>query len=98
MKPLLERDIEDYLVKRVESFAGEVRKVKWIGRRGAPDRVVMLPGRKVIWVELKRPGKLAKFPSTTTERAQQREHRRMSLIGQTVVVIDSLAGVDGLLE
>ncbi len=40
---MLERDVEEYLVKRVKALGGEVRKVKWIGRNGAPDRVVMLP-------------------------------------------------------
>lgn len=38
-----ERDIEKYLVERVKALGGEVRKVKWIGRNGAPDRLVMLP-------------------------------------------------------
>lgn len=40
-----ERDIEKHLVQRVKEMGGEVRKVKWIGRRGAPDRLVMLPAR-----------------------------------------------------
>jgi hypothetical protein len=40
---MLERDIEDYLVKRVKAMGGEVRKVQWVGRNSAPDRVVMLP-------------------------------------------------------
>ena len=39
---LRERDIEAHLVKRVKALGGEVRKVQWIGRRGAPDRLVML--------------------------------------------------------
>ena len=38
-----ESAIEQYLVKRVGELGGEVRKVQWGGRRGAPDRVVMLP-------------------------------------------------------
>jgi hypothetical protein len=38
-----ERDIERYLVKRVNELGGEVRKVKWVGRAHAPDRVVMMP-------------------------------------------------------
>lgn len=38
-----ERDIERYLVKRVKELGGEVRKVKWVGRDGAPDRFVMVP-------------------------------------------------------
>lgn len=36
-----ESDIEKYLVKRVKELGGEVRKVKWVGRQGAPDRLVM---------------------------------------------------------
>lgn len=90
-----ERDIEDYLVKRVTAMGGEVRKVKWIGRRGAPDRLVMLPlsercNPTTFWVELKAPGEKAK-------PHQAREHERMRVMGQIVEVIDSLAGVEGLL-
>lgn len=40
-----ESQIEKYLVKRVKELGGEVRKVQWIGRRAAPDRLVMLPER-----------------------------------------------------
>ncbi len=104
---LRERDIEDYLVRRVKSMGGEVRKVNWPGRKSAPDRVVMLPYRwhgpaayyvgRCTWVELKRPGGLVTFPKTAHERAQHREHERMREAGQHVVVIDSFAGVDALL-
>lgn len=103
-RPLRESDIEKYLVKQVKAAGGEVRKVQWIGRRGAPDRLVMLPAvktkingiyemcssPKTIWVELKAPGKKA-------EPHQLREHERMRKMGQRVVVIDSLAGVDEIL-
>lgn len=41
-RPLRESDIEKYLVKQVKAAGGEVRKVQWIGRSGAPDRLVML--------------------------------------------------------
>lgn len=84
-----ERDVERYLVAQVKRLGGEVRKVQWIGRRGAPDRFVMLPGRS-IWVELKAYGK--QVPAY-----QEREHDRMRRMGQGVVVIDSLPGVDKLL-
>lgn len=98
-----ERDIERYLCEKVKALGGEVRKVKWIGRRGAPDRLVMLPGvfmlkhgkdhvtaGRTIWVELKAPGKKA-------EPHQLREHKRMQAMGQHVEVIDSFEGVDNLL-
>lgn len=92
-----ERDIERYLVKRVKELGGEVRKVKWGGRRGAPDRVVMLPDRGCYWVELKAPGKRATFPSNAHERAQWREHVRMRAMGQHVFVVDDYFGVDFIL-
>jgi hypothetical protein len=102
-----ESDIEQYLVRRVEDIGGEVRKVQWIARRGAPDRLVMIPDwyrlqslpavRPPIWVELKAPGLAATFPADERERAQHREHERMRKLGQHVVVIDSKKGVDDLL-
>lgn len=92
-----ERDIEKHLVKRVKSIGGEVRKVQWIGHRGAPDRLVMLPnsGRakasKTIWVELKAPGEKA-------STLQLREHEAMRQLGQRVAVVDSIESVEALLR
>jgi hypothetical protein len=94
--------IEKHLVKRVKELGGEVRKVQWIGRRGAPDRLVMLPdfwwhcmhGRKgnpgPIYVELKAPGEVP-------EPHQLREHQRMRGFHIRVEVIDSIEGVERLL-
>lgn len=99
-KPLRERDIEKYLVGQVKKLGGEVRKVEWIGRTGAPDRLVMLPGRcprvidgkvhddrSTLWVELKAPGE-------KPEAHQHREHTRMRKMGQRVEVVDSFLSVD----
>ncbi len=91
-----ESEIERYLVDRVKEKGGEVRKVKWIGRNGAPDRLVMMKSGTV-WVELKAEGLAALFPHTPHERQQHREHERMRAVGQRVVVIDSFAGIDALL-
>ena len=84
-----ERDIEKYLVERAKALGGEVRKVKWIGRNGAPDRLVMQPGRTV-WVELKAPGQKCR-------PHQIREHERMRRMGQQVAVVDSYEAVDEVL-
>lgn len=62
-----ESKIEKALVKRVKAEGGQIRKVTWPGRRGAPDRLVMMPGRNPVFVELKAPrGRLSKL--------QEREH------------------------
>jgi len=86
---VLEREVEAHLCKRVRELGGEVRKVVWVGRHSAPDRIAMLPAL-TIWVELKRPGAKA-------NPAQLREHERMRSFGQNVVVIDSIEAVEDLL-
>ena len=101
-----ESQIEAYLVERVKALGGEVRKVQWIGRRGAPDRLVMLPHATMDFVDLRgrlHPGRPCtiwvelKAPSVEPETHQLREHARMRAMGQRVVVIDSIEGVDALL-
>lgn len=95
-RPIKERDVERYLVARVKMLGGEVRKVKWIGRRGAPDRLVMLPlddwgHDTTIWIEVKAPGEKPK-------PHQLREHLRMRAMGQHVEVVDSFSAVDEVLR
>lgn len=85
-----ESQIENYLLDAVAFLGGEIRKVQWIGRNGAPDRVVMLPDGRLLWIELKAPGK-------TPSPVQLREHAKMARCGQHVHVIDSMEGVDEVL-
>lgn len=98
-----ERDVEAAFVERIEALGGETRKVKWIGRVAAPDRVAMLPGLRepgafgplhrvisypaTVWVELKATGEKPRL-------SQLREHKRMRALGQRVLVIDSLEAID----
>lgn len=51
----LERDIERKLRKRVEARGGHCLKFTSPSSAGVPDRIVLLPGGRVIFVELKRP-------------------------------------------
>lgn len=97
-----ESAIEAHLVKRVKQLGGEVRKVQWIGRGGAPDRLVMLPRTYLepyttIWVELKNPATIKTFPANAHERAQHREHERMRALGQQVEVIGTVEQIEELL-
>ena len=91
-KTLSERTVESYLKDCVEGVGGEVRKVSWVGRRGAPDRLVLLRG-KCVWVELKRPSIDRPDPH------QAREHERMRRLGGCDVrVINNYGGVDALID
>ena len=94
-----ERDIKAYLLARVKALDGEARKVRWEGRRGAPDWRVMAPRRWLanipymqtcFWAELKAPGEKC-------EPHQLREHARMRKFGEVVYVFDSFQSVDEVL-
>lgn len=57
-----EADLERRFVRRCERAGATVRKLAWLGRKGAPDRVVMRPVRRIAFVELKR-GSRGRFSS-----------------------------------
>lgn len=82
--------IEKYLKDQVKRCGGEVRKLAYQGRNGAPDRWVLLNGQHPL-VELKAPG-------VKPEVHQLREHDRLRAAGLDVYVIDSIDAVDALIR
>ena len=54
---MLERDVERRLVARLKKAGISHVKMTAIGRRGFPDRLILLPGSRVLWIELKAPGR-----------------------------------------
>ena len=53
---MLERDVERHLVNGVKAQGGKA--YKWVspGTPGVPDRIAILPGGRIIFIEVKRPG------------------------------------------
>lgn len=86
-----EKAIERYLTDRIRSMGGRCLKYSNSGETGYPDRLVLLPPGKVIWVELKSRGK-------KPTRMQLIRHDELRQLGFDVRVIDSREGVDGLLN
>ena len=89
--PLMERDIERYLVRRTIEHGGVA--YKWVspGRVGVADRIVLLPGGVVWFVELKTvKGRLSPW-----QKVFAAEMRRM---GMNYIVIRSKGEVDELLQ
>ena len=80
---MLERRIEAALVRAALNAGGLA--LKWVspGRPGVPDRIVFLPGGRVVLVELKAPGK-------TPTPLQAKTHEALRRLGMTVLVIDSM--------
>jgi len=54
---LLESELESRFVREVKRIGGRAPKWTSPGTRGVPDRIVLLPGGRTIYVELKAPGK-----------------------------------------
>lgn len=84
---MLEKTIEKKLCQRIKALGGECEKFTSPGRRSVPDRLVILPGGKIIFVELKAPGK------KPTDN-QLRDHARRLALGCAVLVIDSVEGIN----
>ena len=81
-----ERDIEKRLTTGVKKLGGRAYKWTSPGNAGVPDRIVILPGRPPVFVELKTEnGKLTAL--------QEIQIRRLKELGQDVRI---LYGTDGV--
>lgn len=86
-----ESAIEAYLRDKVKQRGGIAYKFISPGNSGVPDRLVLFPGEKSIFVELKAPGK-------EPTPIQLLQHKRIKALGFKVLVIDSKGKVDELID
>jgi G:T-mismatch repair DNA endonuclease (very short patch repair protein) len=82
-----EKQIETRLRKEVNQIGGLALKFTSPGTAGVPDRIVLLPKGRVVFVELKAPG--GKLRPLQLKRKKQLEN-----LGFKVYVIDSYKKVD----
>ncbi len=80
---MLESAVEMPVVKRAEAAGYYVRKVSWVGRRSAPDRLFARKDRGSVYIEFKKPGHTATL-------SQSLEHDRMRAAGIEVHVCDNV--------
>ncbi|MEN1989849.1 VRR-NUC domain-containing protein [Paenibacillus hubeiensis] len=88
---MLESKIEAYLQKQVKALGGIAYKFVSPGNSGVPDRLVLLPGGRSVFVELKAPGK-------KPTKLQLAQHRRIEGLDHEVRVLDSKESVDAWLQ
>lgn len=88
----LEKDVEQRLRKGVEALGGRCMKLVSQGNNGMPDRLVLLPDGRCVFVELKRPkyGKLS-----PVQVAQQ---NRLASLGFDVRVLSNNLSVDSFIH
>lgn len=88
---MLERDLERHFAQSVKRLGGVCYKLDARTHRGAPDRVVLLPGRGPIFVELK-------TDKGILSANQMLEHDRIRTIGGTVLTLYGKAEIDRYLD
>ena len=77
----MEKDIERKLKNRIEMVGGLCWKFVSPGTAGVPDRIVLLPGGRILFVELKEEGK-------NLRPLQKYRKRQLEDLGFDVRVID----------
>lgn len=78
-----ESTIERRLVREVEKRCGAALKFVSPGNRGVPDRLILLPGGKVCFAEIKAPGK-------KMTAIQEYQAERLRKLGHTVYRVDNV--------
>ena len=90
-KTPLEKDIEQKLVKAVRASGGMCPKFVSPGTNGVPDRIVLMTGGRMAFVEVKAPGRKPR-PLQVFRIDQLRE------LGFAVYVLDSMEQIPEILE
>ena len=86
-----EKQIEQKLVKAVKSMGGIAPKLVCPGFDGMPDRLILLPGGKIGFAEVKSPGKVPR-------PLQAARHRMLRKLGFKVYVFDNELQIGGILD
>ena len=81
-----ESELEKKLVSHIKNLGGIAYKFSSPNRKSVPDRLCIMPNRRVFFVELKAEGKLP-------TRLQHHEHELLRSLGHTVLVIDNVGDV-----
>ena len=86
-----ERDIEQRLVKKTKEMGGYAFKFTSPGVNGVPDRLILLPGCRIAFAELKAPGQKLR-------PLQKVRKRQIERLGFRVYVIDGMDQIGGILD
>ena len=86
-----EKEIEKKLTQAVKCMGGLALKFISPGYDGVPDRIVLFPGGRIAFVEVKAPGK-------TLRPLQVLRKRQLELLGFKVYVLDNPGQIEEILQ
>ena len=85
-----EKDVEQALVQAVKKVGGMCPKFVSPGTNGMPDRIALLPGGRMGFIEVKAPKKKPR-------PLQVRQHQRLNALGFPVFVLDDPEKIEEIL-
>lgn len=88
---MLESSIESRLRQEAKKRGGLALKFVSPGINGVPDRIVLLPGGRMAFIELKAPGKKPRA-------LQEKRMKQLRRLGFSVYVLDCMEGIGGILD
>ena len=86
-----EKEIEKKLTQAVKCMGGICPKFISPGYDGVPDRIILFPGGRIAFVEVKAPGK-------PLRPLQVRRKRQLESLGIKVYVLDATEQIDEILK
>lgn len=86
-----EKIIEEKLTKAVKQNGGVCWKFTSPGTAGVPDRIVLMPGGRIAFVEVKAPGEKPR-------PLQLSRHKLLRRLGFLVYVLDACEGIDKIIK
>lgn len=86
-----EKIIEEKLTKAVRQKGGVCWKFTSPGSAGVPDRIVLMPGGRIAFVEVKALGEKPR-------KLQLSRHRLLRRLGFRVYVLDTLEDIDKIIK
>lgn len=88
---MTEKHVEEALTKAVRNRGGLALKFVSPGLSGVPDRIILMPGRRCAFAELKAPGKHMR-------PLQVKRKRQLESLGFPVYCIDQPEQIGGVLD
>ena len=86
-----ERDVENSLVRAVRKMGGMCPKFVSPGLDGVPDRMILMPGARIAFAELKAPGRKMR-------PLQVKRKRQLESLGFQVYCLDNTEQIGGVLR
>ena len=82
---MLESEVERKLVAKLKKLGIKHVKMAGVSQRGWPDRLILMPDRRVLWIELKAPGREKNTsPHQDAVHAMLRERGHLVLVSSSV--------------